>query len=135
MSATWTASPSNATNATYTIDDGSKASGTILGTVAVDQTKAPVGTVDGSSQFQELGDFFPTSGTLTVVLNANSANGTVVADAIGIAQCWAGGGGQSQFELEPSYQLSVQSTGFRTTPDVSFDAYGYGTSMSAPCWA
>ena len=48
LSATWTASPSNATNATYTIYDGTQASGTIIGTVVVDETKAPVGTVDGS---------------------------------------------------------------------------------------
>ena len=63
---------------------------------------------------------------------------------------WSGsGGGQSQFESEPSYQLSVQSTGFRTVPDVSFDAGsgvtsfyngslsygGYGTSLACPCWA
>ena len=156
VSATWTASPGNATNATYTIYDGSQASGTILGTVTVDQTQAPVGTVDGSSQFQELGVFFPTldgngNGALTVVLNANSANGTVVADAVGSAQAWASTGGPSQFEAEPSYQLPFQSTGYRTTPDVSFDAsqnsgvtcfqdgglgYGYmGTSLSSPCWA
>ncbi len=85
------------------------------------------------------------------MLNANSANGTVVADAIGAAQAWASTGGPSQFESEPSYQLPFQSTGYRTTPDVSFDAsqnsgvtcfqdgslgYGYfGTSLSSPCWA
>jgi autotransporter-associated beta strand protein len=155
VSATWTASPSNATNATYTIYDGTQASGTILGTVAVNQTEAPVGTADGSSQFQELGVFFPTltdgDGTLTVVLNANSANGTVVADAVGTAQAWASTGGPALFESEPSYQLPFQSTGFRTTPDVSFDAsqnsgvtcyqdgglgYDYfGTSLGCPCWA
>ncbi len=118
---------------------------------------------DTSYKFQELGVFFPTlsasdTGTLTVVLNANSANGTVVADTIGAAQAWASTGGPTRFESEPSYQLSVQSSGFRTTPDVSFDAsensgvttyytrynnsadtglnYGsFGTSLSSPCWA
>ena len=66
------------------------------------------------------------------------------------------GGGISQFEAEPAYQTGVQSTGFRTTPDVSFDAdpttgvwiadtYNFtgdnpwvvvgGTSLSAPAWA
>ena len=78
----------------------------------VNQTKAPVGTADGSSQFQELGVFFPTlsssgDGTLTVVLNASSANGTVVADAVGAAQAWASTGGPAPFESEPSYQLAV----------------------------
>ena len=66
------------------------------------------------------------------------------------------GGGLSQFESEPAYQLGVQSTGSRTTPDVSFvadpstgawvaDPYNLdpsnpfevvgGTSLSAPAWA
>jgi autotransporter-associated beta strand protein len=79
---------------------------------------------------------------------------------------WSGsGGGQSKkvfghyLETEPSYQNSVQSSGARQTPDVSFDAdvhtgvYMYdsyppdvtangaawlmagGTSLAAPCWA
>jgi len=67
-----------------------------------------------------------------------------------------GGGGYSQFELEPSYQRSVQTTGMRGTPDVAFDAdpntgvdvyatipdsgrgaweVGGGTSVGAPSWA
>jgi hypothetical protein len=144
-------SPTNATNATYDIYDGTAASGTLLGGVTVNQTPAPVGTSDGGAQFQELGDYYPTTGTLTVVLNAQSANGTVVADAVGIAPAWATAGGQSVYESEPSYQESVQSTGYRTTPDVSFDGsdatgvtcyqdgsieYDYfGTSLAAPCWA
>ena len=33
-----------------------------------------------------------------------------------------GGGGVSLYEPEPAYQLGVQSTGYRTTPDVSFVA-------------
>jgi subtilase family serine protease len=151
VSATWVPSAGNATNATYEIYDGTAATGTLLGTVTVDQTKAPVGTSDGNTQFQELGDYHSQSGTLTVVLQANSANGTVAADAVGIAPDWATGGGQSQYETEPSYQDSVQSTGFRTSPDVAFDgsddsgvigfqnggvAYdGFGTSLSSPCWA
>ncbi len=156
VSATWAPSASNATNATYAIYDGTPASGTELGTVVVDQTMAPVGTPDGNFQFQELGVFFPMlsssgDGTLTVVLNASSANGTVVADAVGAAQAWASTGGPASFESEPSYQLPFQNTGSRTTPDVSFDAsqnsgvdtyfqgslgYGsFGTSLSSPCWA
>src|SRR5262249_18770801 len=36
---------------------------------------------------------------------------------------WSGsGGGISYFEDEPSYQLSAQNTGARTSPDVSYDA-------------
>ncbi len=68
---------------------------------------------------------------------------------------WSGGG-YSQFEGEPGYQGSVQTTGQRSTPNVAFDAnpstgvaiyetstvtgkgswqvYG-GTSLGTPCWA
>jgi hypothetical protein len=67
-----------------------------------------------------------------------------------------GGGGLSQYEAEPAFQLAVQSTGYRTTPDVSMiadpatgawvaDTYNEsvatpwevvgGTSLSAPNWA
>jgi hypothetical protein len=66
------------------------------------------------------------------------------------------GGGISQYETEPAYQQGVQSTGSRTTPDVSLvadpntgawisDPYNLpatssfeivgGTSLSAPAWA
>jgi uncharacterized repeat protein (TIGR01451 family) len=66
------------------------------------------------------------------------------------------GGGTSLFEPEPTYQAGVQSSGSRSTPDVSFladpgtgawvaDTYNLpsdnafevagGTSLSAPCWA
>jgi hypothetical protein len=70
---------------------------------------------------------------------------------------WSGsGGGVSSYETEPAYQNSVQSTGGRTTPDVSYDAdpntgvavydsipdsgvSGWqvigGTSAAAPQWA
>jgi subtilase family serine protease len=155
LSATWIAGGLHATNATYTIYNGNQQTGTVLGTVVVNQVNALVGTVVGSSQFQELGVFFATlkngTGTLTVVLSANSANGKVIADAIGSAPDSATTGGPSTLETEPAYQLPFQSTGFRTTPDVSFDGspgsgvtvfrngsltYGIGgTSLSSPCWA
>jgi subtilase family serine protease len=64
---------------------------------------------------------------------------------------WPGsGGGVSLYETEPTYQLGVQSTGRRTTPDVAYDAdpqSGFsvyqgggwqtvgGTSAGAPQWA
>ena len=70
---------------------------------------------------------------------------------------WSGsGGGVSSYEQEPAYQQAVQSTGFRTIPDVAFDAdpstgvsiydsYDNtgngpwqqigGTSLAAPAWA
>jgi subtilase family serine protease len=154
LSATWTANAANATNATYTVYDGAPAGGNVLGTVTIDQTKAPVGTADGHSKFQELGVFFPTldangNGTVTVLLDATSANGTLVADTVGAASAWASTGGPAYFESEPAYQTPFQSTGYRTTPDVSFDADwsgdgfsgggvtygGGGTSLGGPCWA
>ena len=67
---------------------------------------------------------------------------------------WSGScGGEDTNESEPKYQRGVQSTGYRETPDVSFDANpgtgvsiyvngamssGYltgGTSLATPCWA
>lgn len=156
LSTTWAAFAGNATNATYTIYQGTAATGTVLGTVEIDQADAPVGTEDGSSEFQELGVFFPKlsandTATLTVVLSAKSANGTIEADAVGVAAAWASTGGATDLEAEPSYQLPYQNTGYRTTPDVSFDAstnsgvtcyengivsYDYsGTSLACPCWA
>jgi hypothetical protein len=74
------------------------------------------------------------------------------------APWYAGGGGYSSVEPEPGYQLAIQSTGLRSTPDVAFDAdpntgvnvYGPspstfvrgsswqvvgGTSLGAPAWA
>jgi subtilase family serine protease len=67
----------------------------------------------------------------------------------------ASGGGVSAYESEPSYQRGVQATGFRTSPDVAYDAdpsAGFwvcdsfnnsqdpwlaigGTSAGAPQWA
>ena len=64
---------------------------------------------------------------------------------------WPGsGGGVSLYETQPGYQVGVQSTGRRTTPDVAYDAApqtGFavyqggswqtvgGTSAGAPQWA
>jgi subtilase family serine protease len=49
---------------------------------------------------------------------------------------WSGsGGGYSFYESEPSYQMSVQRTGVRTTPDVSLDAdpwTGMATYVTTP---
>jgi subtilase family serine protease len=78
--------------------------------------------------------------------------------AYGSETAWIqSGGGYSQFEPEPSYQASVQTTGMRSTPDVAFDGdpntgvevyatnpgFGRGggwqlvggTSVGAPAWA
>jgi subtilase family serine protease len=88
-------------------------------------------------------------GGTTLTLNGdNSYNSeTVWNDSYG-----SGGGGHSTFEPEPAYQYAVQSSAYRTTPDVAYDAdpaTGFdiyangvdspevvgGTSAGAPQWA
>ena len=87
--------------------------------------------------------------------NSESAWGAYVG-AVGSGQFLGSGGGLSQFEAEPAWQMAVQSTNSRTTPDVSMvadpttgawiaDTYNLpssdpfavvgGTSLSAPSWA
>ena len=98
-------------------------------------------------------------GGTSLTLNAdNSYNGEAgwddYADSLGMFI--GSGGGISQYEPEPAYQQGAQSTGYRTTPDVSLvadpatgawiaDTYNLsaddpfevagGTSLSAPAWA
>jgi hypothetical protein len=93
--------------------------------------------------------------------NVLSVGGTSLsltgAGAYGSETSWIdGGGGYSLFELEPSYQRSVQTTGSRSVPDVALDAdpgtgvevyatdpgsgrggwqVAGGTSLGAPVWA
>jgi uncharacterized repeat protein (TIGR03803 family) len=76
----WTAYSNRATNATYQVYDGS----TLLGSVTVNQQRAPVGGVTaGGVTFQSLGLFIIDSGTFSVVLSDN-ANGYVIADAMDV---------------------------------------------------
>ena len=86
--------------------------------------------------------------------HSETAWGTAGAGANG--QFIGSGGGLSQFEAEPAWQLAVQNTGARSTPDVAMiadpatgawiaDPYNLpsdnpwaivgGTSLSAPSWA
>ncbi len=89
-------------------------------------------------------------GGTTLNLNSDSSYNSETA--------WSGsGGGTSLYETEPTFQQGVQTTGFRTVPDVAFDAdpntgvgvfdsYNNtdnsgpwvqvgGTSLAAPSWA
>ena len=88
--------------------------------------------------------------------NSESAWGANIS-AAGGSPFVGSGGGLSQFEAEPAWQLAVQNTGARTTPDVSMVADPNtgawiadplqparrqpqwavvgGTSLSAPSWA
>ncbi len=74
---TWNVVSNHASNATYSVYDGS----TMLGTATVNQQQAPSGTTVNGSAFQSLGHFQINSGTLKVVLTDN-ANGYVIADAL-----------------------------------------------------
>jgi len=91
------------------------------------------------------------------VLSVGGTSLSVTANGYASESAWNGsGGGYSSFESEPSYQRSVQTTGVRTSPDVSYDASpntGFavydtvaingrtgwftigGTSAGAPQWA
>lgn len=97
-------------------------------------------------------------GGTSLTLNPNNTYKSETAWGNGTSSGTAGGsgGGISQFESEPTYQQSVQNTGFRTVPDVAFDAdpatgvavydsYDFGsatpwvqiggTSLASPSWA
>jgi len=90
-------------------------------------------------------------GGTSLTLGANNA---YQSETVWNNQYGTTGGGTSQYEPEPDYQLAVQNTGFRTTPDVAYDAdplTGFdiyvtlngvsetgsigGTSAGAPQWA
>jgi subtilase family serine protease len=108
-------------------------------------------TGDSGSLSSEYPAFSPNVvavGGTSLFLNANNSYGSETG--------WGGsGGGVSQFESEPGYQMGVQSSGFRSTPDVSFvadpntgawivDSYNLpannpyaiagGTSLAAASW-
>jgi hypothetical protein len=98
-------------------------------------------------------------GGTSLTLNANGSYNSESGwggQSASLGEFVGSGGGISQYEAEPAYQVGVQSNGYRTTPDVSFvadpatgawvaDPYNLGTtnpwevaggtSLSAPCWA
>jgi len=75
--AKWIPFSNRATNAPYTILDGS----TPLATVLVNQQQLPTGELSNGISWQSLGFFSTSTGTLAVRLRDN-ANGYVIADAI-----------------------------------------------------
>jgi hypothetical protein len=79
VSVTWTPWPDRATNAPYTVLDGSSAQGTVL----VNQQLAPNSFSDAGAAWQDLGNFEVSSGSLVVQLS-DAANGNVIADAVRI---------------------------------------------------
>jgi subtilase family serine protease len=91
------------------------------------------------------------------VLAVGGTSLTLRSGAYSSESAWSGsGGGYSSYETEPAYQKSVQSSGVRTNPDVSYNANPYtgvyvyftspdtgsaswysfgGTSAGSPQWA
>jgi hypothetical protein len=90
VSATWTPWPDRATNAPYTVLDGT----TPLGTTQVNQQAAPAGFSDAGALWQDLGTFQVSSGSVVVQL-ADAGNGNVIADAIRLQ--WVGPPPQGPF--------------------------------------
>ncbi len=120
-------------------------------------------TGDNGTADEEFPAFSPNVvavGGTSLYLNADGSYGSETgwgsgADGQGGAP-FGSGGGVSQYQAEPTFQTAVQSTGFRTIPDVSLvadpntgawiaDTYNLsadnpwaivgGTSLSAPTWA
>ena len=143
VSLTWVAAAANADNASFTVFDGNATTGTVIATYTADEKLAPTdntGTAyDPSTPFQKIATFVQsTTGTITVQLNANGANGNGAADGLVCADAVAvsndsnfggTGGGISQFETQPTYQNGlvihngnsiISSNDMRTVPDVSF---------------
>jgi subtilase family serine protease len=65
---------------------------------------------------------YPASSPFVVSVGGSSLSATASGAVLGESGWSWGGGGVSAFEPEPGYQAGVQSTGARTTPDVSANA-------------
>jgi subtilisin family serine protease len=125
VQATWNGDFNHASNAPYTIYDGT----TLLQTVRVDQRANPSGTVVGGVAFQDLAAVQLTSGTLKVVLS-DDAGGYVVADAVRLVPLppptvdlnWTGGGltGPSAADAGTSFTLSRTYTVTGTAAPADF---------------
>lgn len=80
IAATWTAAGTNASNAPFTIIDGTVSEGTFN----LDQTVAPDDAMASGTDWEFIGDLFNIDTTRITVQLANNANGIVIADAIRI---------------------------------------------------
>jgi subtilase family serine protease len=137
IQATWNGAANHASNAPYSIYDGT----TLVATVLVNQQPAPSGTTVGGVLFQNLASVPINSGTIRVVLSDN-ANGFVVADAVQIVPIpapvidlnWVGGGltgpavvsTQTPFTLSRNYTItgtaatSSFTISYYASPDTNF---------------
>jgi subtilisin family serine protease len=112
VSATWTPYSNRATNAPYTIKDGSLA----VGQVRVNQITAPGDFADAGVPWKDLGTFYISGSTLNVELSDN-ANYYVIADAIRIQRL---GGLPATREIEvfdgPNGVANGSTAAFGDTP-------------------
>ncbi|MFB3103938.1 MAG: hypothetical protein ACE1ZA_03335, partial [Pseudomonadales bacterium] len=81
VSATWIEHPNRATDASYSVFDGTN----LQSTVNLNQELAPNDLSDAGTTWEDLGNFVITGSTLTVSLS-NAANEYVIADAIRIVR-------------------------------------------------
>ena len=104
---TWSAASGQATNAPFTVYDGSS----LAGTQRVDEQTAPTGVTADGQNWQLLGTYYIGSGQMTVQLS-DDANGTVVADAIRIVDSGGGGGGGgTTLYWDPTHTLNQSTCG------------------------
>src|SRR5262249_43353871 len=117
IQATWNGDPNHASNAPFSIYDGT----TLVQTVAVNQRSAPSGTSFGGVVFQNLATVHITSGSIRVMLT-DGGDGYVVADAVRLVPLpppttdlnWVGGSisapaatdFQSTFTINRTYTIS-----------------------------
>ena len=105
VSASWVPSSANSQAARYRIFDAG--SNTALGTVTVSQALAPSSFSEAHLNWQNLGVFTPTSGSLRVTVDSPSAsNSRVIADAIRVSE-------SAQLEISG---LSFGALNFGKTP-------------------
>ncbi len=139
VAVTWTTAAGQATDAMYTLEDGS----TPLRSVTVDQTRKPLGPPFGGgpgttgAPFQTLATVHVASGTLDVVLT-DRANGPVVADAIRVVAVppvdlnWAGVSGPTV--LTPGAPFSIKRDYAVTgeVPPADFTIAYYASTSPTP---
>lgn len=131
VSATWTNDPNRATNAPFTIFDGST-SGIKIGAVRINQQTPPEYFSAGGGTWRNLGaPYLITTGTLTVQLT-DDADGYVIADGMRIERLWLHpvtirDDGGADFSATGGF---IRTLGQGLQGDVSFAAAGTGSETA-----
>ena len=113
VSATWVGRPANATNATYRSTTAQRRRHLAGNGDCQSNARHPSAPATATRSSRSWAIFYPTSGTLTVVLIRDSANGTVVADAVGIAPAGPPPAARASTSQSPgtSFRSRVQANG------------------------